>query len=151
MKQVTMKFGGTSVGSPESISNVTDIVRGHLEAGTRVVVVVSAMSGVTDQLIDAARKAMAGNKWGYLSTAEGLRERHEAVLTRLVQDEEERKETLRAVNLLVDEFVNVCNAINILGELTPRIMDSIVSFGERLSSRGDCCCHARQRHHGPAT
>ena len=135
MKLVSMKFGGTSVGSPDAINNVTTIVRDYLESGHRVVVVVSAMAGVTDQLYDAARKAMAGNKWGYLSMAENLRERHEEVLTQLVQDEADRKETLRAVNLLIDEFVNVCNAINILGELTPRIMDSIVSFGERLSSR----------------
>lgn len=135
MKQLTMKFGGTSVGNVDAMTRVTDIVRDHLEAGDRVVVVVSAMSGVTDQLMDAARKAVAGNKWGYLSTAEGLRERHEDALNQLVLDEDDRKDTLKAVNLLVDEFVNVCNAINILGELTPRIMDSIVSFGERLSSR----------------
>ena len=62
MKLLTMKFGGTSVGTPEAISQVVEIVQGNLQAGDRVIVVVSAMSGVTDSLIDAARKAASGNK-----------------------------------------------------------------------------------------
>jgi aspartokinase/homoserine dehydrogenase 1 len=135
MKLLTMKFGGTSVGSPKAISQVADIVEDDLEAGNRVIVVVSAMSGVTDSLIDAARKAAAGNKWGYLSTSETLRERHADVLKQLVPEGDDHDRTLAQVNALVDDFVNLCNAINILGELTPRILDSIVAFGERLSSR----------------
>ncbi|MAS35709.1 MAG: aspartate kinase [Anaerolineaceae bacterium] len=135
MKLFTMKFGGTSVGSPEAMAQVVEIVKGDVDAGHGVIVVVSAMSGVTDSLIDAARKAASGNKWGYLSTAETLRERHTEALEQLTDEGEDRDRTLAQVNALIDDFVNVCNAINILGELTPRMMDAIVSFGERLSSR----------------
>ncbi|MBZ0300105.1 MAG: aspartate kinase [Anaerolineae bacterium] len=135
MKLFTMKFGGTSVGSPEAIRQVVDIVQGTLETGDRVIVIVSAMSRVTDSLIDAARKAASGNKWGYLSTAEALRERHIETLQALVPEGDDRDRTAAQVNALIDDYVSVCNAINILGELTPRILDSIVSFGERLSSR----------------
>lgn len=135
MKLLTMKFGGTSVGSADAIDRVSKIVNRELERGNRVIVVVSAMAGVTDLLYDAARKAAAGNKWGYLSIAESLRERHDEVLKQLVMIEDDREKTSRQVNTLIDEIVQVCDAINILGELTPRIMDAIVSFGERLSSR----------------
>ncbi len=135
MKLFTMKFGGTSVGSPEAMAQVVDIVQDSVDAGDRVIVIVSAMSRVTDSLIDAARKAAAGNKWGYLSTAESLRERHLEAINRLVPEGDDRDRTTAQVQALIDDFVNVCNAINILGELTPRILDSIVSFGERLSSR----------------
>ena len=135
MSLFTMKFGGTSVGSPEAINNVTDIIRSDTEAGNRVIAVVSAMSGVTDSLVDAAHKAAAGNKWGYLSLTENLRDRHADVLKQLVDDEDDRTKTLRQINSLLDEMIQLCNAINVLGELTPRILDSIVSYGERLSSR----------------
>ena len=135
MKLFTMKFGGTSVGSPEAMSQVINIVQTELEAGHRVIAVVSAMAGVTNTLTDAAMKAGAGNKWGYLSTAETLRERHIEAACALVPEGEDRDRTIAQINALVDDFVNLCSAINVLGELTPRIMDAIISFGERLSSR----------------
>jgi aspartate kinase len=135
MKRITMKFGGTSVGSPEAMRQVIDIVRRDRDKGNQVIVVVSAMSKVTDALIDAARKAAAGNKWGYLSTAENLRDRHNDAVQQLVPEGEDRDRTLAEIHGLIDDFSNVCSAINILGELTPRMLDAIVSFGERLSSR----------------
>ena len=135
MSLYTMKFGGTSVGSPEAMRQVVDIVQARLETGSRVIVVVSAMSGVTDLLIDAARKSAAGNKWGYLASAETLRERHLDALSGLVPADEDRSKSAAEINALVDDYLEVCKAIHILGELTPRIMDAIVSFGERLSSR----------------
>jgi len=135
MSLITMKFGGTSVGSPEAITNVVSIVQQELNSGNRVIVVVSAMSGVTDSLLAAANKAVKGNKWGYLSNAQNLRDRHEETINRLIPPGSNREKTVSQINSLLDEYVQLCQAINILGELTPRIMDAIVSFGERLSSR----------------
>lgn len=135
MSLVTMKFGGTSVGGPEAITNVVNIVQRELENGNRVIVVVSAMSGVTDALLAAATKAVNGNKWGYLSNAQNLRDRHEETINRLIPPGSSREKTVSQISSLLDEYVQLCQAINILGELTPRIMDAIVSFGERLSSR----------------
>jgi aspartate kinase len=134
-KMITMKFGGTSVGSPEAISNVVNIVKGDVDAGNRVVVVVSAMSGATDALIQAVQMASTGNKWGYLSTAQKLRDRHEDALNILLPPGDLREETAGQVETLLNEFTEICHAINILGEATPRISDAIVAFGERLSSR----------------
>jgi aspartate kinase len=135
MKTVTMKFGGTSVGSPEAIRNVLYITRRDLDQGNRVVLVVSAMSGVTDTLLSAIEMAITGDKWGYLSVAEKLRDRHQEAINRLMAYSEERQKVTQYCNKLVDEFVELCQAINILGEATPRIRDAITAFGERLSSR----------------
>lgn len=135
MGLLTMKFGGTSVGSPAAIHNVVQIVTRELAAGHQVVVVVSAFSGVTDMLVEATHMAAEGNKWGYLSSARKLRDRHQEAINRLLPPTEIRETTMNQVNALLDEFEQVCNAINILRELTPRAMDSIVSFGERMSSR----------------
>ena len=76
MSTVTMKFGGTSVGSAEGITRATDVVLKYVEEWDHVAVVVSAMSGVTDLLIDAARSAENGDETGYLEAVETLRNRH---------------------------------------------------------------------------
>jgi aspartokinase/homoserine dehydrogenase 1 len=135
MKTITMKFGGTSVGSPEAIANVVDIVQTEHAAGNRVIVIVSAMAGVTDTLLASVKMAVTGNKWGYLSTADKLRDRHEETLNILLPPGPLREKAISQVSGLLSEYVEICQAINILGEETPRIMDAIVAFGERLSSR----------------
>lgn len=131
----TMKFGGTSVGSYEALSNVLDIIQQALNAGDQVVAVVSAMSGVTNALIESLELATAGDKWGYLSMSQKLRDRHEDTINQLLKPGAERETTLLAANKLLDQHVDICDAVNILGEASPRIVDSVVSFGERLSSR----------------
>ncbi|MBZ0295852.1 MAG: aspartate kinase, partial [Anaerolineae bacterium] len=135
MSLLTMKFGGTSVGSPDAIENVVRIVHNELQQGKQIIIVVSAMSKVTDTLLKAAHLAAEGNKWGYLSSAQSLRDRHQEAINRLLPPNGVREQTAEQTNALIDEFVQVCHAINILGELTPRILDTVVSFGERLSSR----------------
>ncbi len=135
MKTITMKFGGTSVGSPEAIANVVGIVQDAHEAGDRVIVVVSAMSGVTDQLLASVKMAAEGNKWGYLSTAEKLRDRHEDTLNILVPPGKIREKAMGQIKGLLEEYSEICQAISILGEQTARVSDAIVSYGERLSSR----------------
>lgn len=135
MKTITMKFGGTSVGSPEAISNVVEIVKTEREAGNRVIVVVSAMAGVTDDLLASVNAAVSGNKWGYLSTAEKLRERHEDALNRLVPPGKLREKTFSQITHLLNEYTEICHAVTILGENTSRVSDAIVAYGERLSSR----------------
>jgi aspartokinase/homoserine dehydrogenase 1 len=135
MRTITMKFGGTSVGSVEAIANVTDIIRESVEAGDKLTVIVSAMSGVTDSLINAVKMAENGDKWGYLSTADKLRDKHDETLNQLVPPGAERENTSAKIHALLDNLVELCQAISIMGEATPRVMDAIVSLGERMSSR----------------
>jgi aspartokinase/homoserine dehydrogenase 1 len=132
-KTITMKFGGTSVGSVDAIRNVITIIKREVDAGNRVAIVISAMSKVTDSLIKSVQVASEGDKWGYMSLSRDLRDRHEDTINQLMAACAERDKVLLAVNKLLDSHLELCNAINILGEATPRINDAVVSFGERLS------------------
>jgi bifunctional aspartokinase / homoserine dehydrogenase 1 len=135
MATYTMKFGGTSVGTPEAIAAVADIVKATLDDGHRVVVVVSAMGGVTDMLLRSMDAARRGDKWEYQSLNDKIRHKHEEVANLLLDPNPRREKLLNAVTRLLDDHLQLCQAVNILGEYTPRILDSVVSFGERMSSR----------------
>lgn len=135
MQTLTMKFGGTSVGSPEAIANAASIVGEELARGSRIIVVVSAMSGVTDALITSVREASSGNKWAYLSCAQKLRDRHEEAVNMLTSPGKDRDNVVHEIIALMNQHTELCQAVNILGEATPRIHDAVVSFGERLSAR----------------
>ena len=133
MKTITMKFGGTSVGSVEAITNVVNIVKSHVNDENRVAIVISAMSGVTDSLIKSIDMAINSDKWGYTSLSESIKDRHEEALNQLVQSDDERETSFKKIVKLLEQHVELCNAVNILGEATPRIRDNFVSFGERMS------------------
>jgi len=135
MQRITMKFGGTSVGSVEAIRQVIAILREPLDAGAQVIAVVSAMADVTDALTAAAQAAAAGERARWQQTVRQLRQRHGEVLQSLVTDGAQRAAAQAAVDALVAEFEQVCGALDIVGELTPRIHDQVLAFGERLSSR----------------
>jgi aspartate kinase len=135
MATITMKFGGTSVGSVEAITNVVAITKREVAAGHHVALVVSAMSRVTDGLLNVIKMAESGDKWGYQSEIQKMRERHEETLNALVAPGKTRDSVALALNKLLDEVVEICHAVNILSEASPRIRDAIVSYGERLSAR----------------
>lgn len=135
MALITMKFGGTSVGSPEAITNLIGIVSGGLTTGDQVIVVVSAMSGVTDLLINSLQEAAGGNKWAYLSCAQKLKDKHDEALNLLTGPGKNREAAQHDIHALIGQYTELCQAVNILGEVTPRISDAVVSFGERMSSR----------------
>jgi len=135
MSRITMKFGGTSIGSPEAIQQVVKIIQRGIAEGNQISVVVSAMSGVTDSLIHSVEAAARGDKWTYRSINDDLRHRHESTIHRLIEPPTARETIVQTVHRLLDEHMQLCEAINTLGEATPRMRDAVVSFGERLSSR----------------
>lgn len=132
---ITMKFGGTSVGSPEAIERVVGIIEETIQSGKQVAVIVSAMSGVTDMLLQSVQNAVEGNRWGYLSLSKDIRFKHEDVVHQHLKPGAQREEILRTIDAMLKEHEEICQAIQILQEATPRIYDAVVSFGERLSSR----------------
>jgi bifunctional aspartokinase / homoserine dehydrogenase 1 len=128
-----MKFGGTSVGNADCIKRVAAIV----ESGTRqakIVVVVSAMSGVTNQLIDAAHRAESGEKDFLPGLIGNLREKHAAALEALVKSPEKRTEIAGALEGVLNELGQLLQGTALLRELTPRVLDAISGAGERLSA-----------------
>ena len=133
MSLQVLKFGGTSVGSATAISAVASIVsvtaREHL-----VVVVVSAMSGVTDALIRSAHGAVAGDGQLFTDMALELERKHAAAARELISDESELRALHQTTIRLLDEFRTLCHSVQVLGELTPRALDAISGLGERMSA-----------------
>ncbi len=132
MSLVVMKFGGTSVEDPAAISRTASIVAGRVAMGKRPVVVVSALAKVTDQLLRAASAAAVGDRTGALALSSRLRARHRDTAVALVKD------SATLVSLIDEKFDSLDEILRGLAailELTPRISDLIVSYGERVSSR----------------
>lgn len=135
MARLTMKFGGTSVGSPAAIAQVLEIVRDHLAGGHQLAVVASAMSGVTDALLDSASAAAVGDKDAYSAINTNIADKHHGVIDALIASQSVRDAIRAEVDDLLRGHLELCEAVSILGEATPRISDALVSYGERLSSR----------------
>jgi bifunctional aspartokinase / homoserine dehydrogenase 1 len=128
-----MKFGGTSVGSASCIEKVVEIVRAASRE-SHVVVVVSAMSGVTNKLVEAATQSEAGVYARVAAIFEAIRQQHEVAIGALVHSAAERTRIDLKVKELLDEGDRLCRGTLLLRELTPRTRDAISSLGERLSA-----------------
>ncbi|MEW6401109.1 MAG: aspartate kinase [Chloroflexota bacterium] len=132
---LVMKFGGTSVGSAEALTSAVEIIRRAREEWPRLVVVTSAMSGVTNLLLESATRAAEGNTASLPDTEKSLREKHFAVADTLIKDDELREKTKQEIDALIFILVDLCKAIAVLGEATPRALDAVASLGERMSLR----------------
>jgi aspartate kinase len=130
-----MKFGGTSVEDPAAISRTAAIVAGRVALGKQPVVVVSAMAKVTDQLLRAAAAAALGDRTGALAISSRLRCRHRDTATALIKDCADQAALLEFIDKKFDSLDEVLRGLAAILELTPRISDLIVSYGERISSR----------------
>ena len=132
---LVMKFGGTSVGSAEALVNATQIIKDAREQYPRVVVVTSAMSGVTDLLLKSASLAAQGNVDSLPDVESALREKHFSAIDVLVNDHKLCEETKGEINCLIQLLVDLCRAIAVLGEASPRALDAVASLGERMNIR----------------
>ena len=135
MNPVVMKFGGTSVEDATAVGRSAAIVAGRLAQGKSPVVVVSAMAKVTDQLLRAAAAASQGDRNGALAISSRLRTRHRDTAADLVKNPEDRAALIDVIDEKFDSLDDVLRGLAAILELTPRISDLIVSYGERISSR----------------
>ena len=131
---IVMKFGGTSVGSVSALENVAKIVKQERENGHQLIVVVSAMSGVTDLLLNAAHRASEGNETVAHQARRQIAQKHAEVINHFLGQTPTGQITLTKINVLLDEFEALCHGIRVLGELTPRALDVIGGLGERMSA-----------------
>ena len=128
-----MKFGGTSVGDAACMQRVAKIV-GEASKEGPVVAVVSAMSGVTNRLIQAAQSCQEGKHEASDAIFADLRKQHETALNQLVRDADKRGRIAAKLVKLFAEGERMCQGTALLRELTPRTLDTISSLGERLSA-----------------
>ncbi len=130
-----LKFGGTSVGSKDSLLNVKKIVEGQREP---VIVVVSALSGVTDELIHISHLALEG-KPEYMQAYDTLCQRHERLVEEVIPEGKDREGLLAAVRSMFVELRSIYQGVYLIHDLSPKTQAAIVSYGERLSSHIAAC------------
>jgi aspartate kinase len=135
MSLIVMKFGGTSVEDPAAISRTAAIVAGRVAQGKQPVVVVSALAKVTDQLLRAAAAASVGDRTGALAISSRLRCRHRDTACALIKDQKNSATLCNLIDQKFDALDEILRGLAAILELTPRISDLIVSYGERISSR----------------
>ena len=127
-----LKFGGSSVGSAEAINQMLSIVISRIEK-EKTIVVVSAMSGVTDELITLAQTAAQGNE-AYKTIIQNIEQKHLDAVHALVPNKEQSS-TLSLVKQLINELESHSEALFMLKEVSMRMQDKIISYGELLSSK----------------
>ena len=127
-----MKFGGTSVGSVKSILSLKEIV--EAEARTQpVIVVVSALSGITDKLITMSQMAKQGDE-RYREEFDAMVRRHHSMIDTIIQDINKRVDLINNVDQLFDQLKSIYYGVYLIHDLSKKTEDTIVSYGERLSS-----------------
>lgn len=126
-----LKFGGTSVGTPESVLSVKRIVESQQEP---VIVVVSALGGITDQLISTAHRAVEGDPL-YQKSFWEMAERHEMMVNTVIPSGRDRDTLWAVVKALLEELRSIYQGVYLIRDLSPKTLSAIVSYGERISSR----------------
>jgi bifunctional aspartokinase / homoserine dehydrogenase 1 len=128
-----MKFGGSSVGDAGCIGRVAQIVR-EASRESPIVVVVSAMRGVTNHLIEAASRAEANDCAAVAGLFDSLRKQHDEALALLLRSDARRAMLTQSTERIFGEGERLCEGTSLLRELTPRTLDSLSSLGERLAA-----------------
>ncbi len=126
-----LKFGGTSVGSPESILNVKKIVESQTEP---VIVVVSAFGGITDKLINTSRLAVAGDA-KYLDSYYEMVLRHHEMIEKVIDNAKTKIALLKEIDNLLEDLKSIYQGVYLIRDLSEKTLNAIVSYGERMSSR----------------
>ena len=129
---LVVKFGGTSLGSIEALSRVIGILKDKEHAGRVRVAVASAFSGMTDSLIDLARRARAGDHT-YTGLVQVMQKRHQEIAVHFLNGRA-LDPALSDIEKTFAELIRTLDGVAILQELSPRILDGVMSFGERLSA-----------------
>ena len=123
-----LKFGGTSVGSVKSILSLKQIV--ETEARTQpVVVVVSALGGITDKLISISELALKGDK-RYRDEFEAIVERHHQMIDTIINDPKKREDLFKRVDSLFEQLKSIYFGVYLIHDLSKKTQDAIVSYGE---------------------
>jgi len=126
-----LKFGGTSVGSAESILNVKKIVESQSEP---VIVVVSALGGITDKLIKTSQLAVDGDT-SYQESFKEIVERHEDMVNTVIPAGKKREDLMAVVRESLEELKSIYQGVYLIKDLSPKTSAAIVSYGERISTR----------------
>ena len=137
MRTLVMKFGGTTLARTEGLTQLVGIVLYERERWDRLMLVVSALEGVTDQLIDAAHLAQFAQQRGYRRIVSNLRQRHLALAESLPLDQNERSVLQANIDTLLSDLLAMCESLGGAseGQAASDSFDAIIGVGERLTAR----------------
>ncbi|AMW05020.1 lysine-sensitive aspartokinase 3 [Gemmatimonas phototrophica] len=141
---IVCKFGGTSVADAAAISRVVEIITN--KQSEQPVVIVSALGGATNLLLDIANKAAGGELLSALQLIEQLRDRHQREAQALLGGSTEAEELSLDISATFDELAHLAEAFRTLGYLTPRSLDAVAAIGELLSSQIVAAAFRHQGH-----
>jgi aspartate kinase len=133
MKTLVMKFGGTSTSNVEALNRAADIVVAQHSEWDRMVVVVSAMEGVTDLLIECAEGSLSKDKDRYQVIIDQLRNNINVVVRAIFSGDRSYEKLNALNNTRLQELTNICQRIQLQGKSSPRDMDEIAAMGERIN------------------
>lgn len=128
-----LKFGGTSVGSVESILSLKEIVENEAKKQP-VVVIVSALGGITDKLLQTSRLAVAGDD-GWKNEYEGIVDRHHQMIDTIITNTIDREVLFKEVDALLEQLRSIYFGVYLIRDLSQKTQNAIVSYGERISSK----------------
>ena len=127
-----LKFGGTSVGSVESILSLKDIVEKEAKKQP-VIVVVSALGGITDKLLLTSRLALAGDE-RYREEFDAIVDRHHKMIDTIITDPQDRERLFNTIDSLLEQLRSLYFGVYLIHDISPKTQDAILAYGERLSS-----------------
>jgi len=132
--RLVMKFGGSLLDNEIKLNNVINIIKSYYSLDNEIVVIISALHGITDKILDICDHIKKVNKNSLYLFLENLQIVHTSLIEKIILDEKEKTKLLQLINNLINEFREVLLGISILGEVTPKSKDYLLSFGERLST-----------------
>ena len=131
--RLVMKFGGTAVDSPDKVRHIAQLVQSH-KKGNEIVCVISAVRGMTDGLLSIADSVRRGDKTSLDNFVKMCADIHMQIVQGAISDKELKNEALATVKKIISELEDVLGGIVLLGEVTTKSLDYLLSFGERLST-----------------
>ena len=129
-----MKFGGSLLDSETKLKNIVNIVKTYYSLNNEIVIIISALDGVTDRILDICNHIKEHDKNSLLFFLKEIKEIHSKLAEKLTIDPNEKLELLKLITNLINEFKDILIGVSIMKEVTPKTKDYLLSFGERLST-----------------
>jgi len=133
--RIVMKFGGTAIDSPDKVNHVANLIKMYKRNGdNEIISVVSAVRGMTDAILAISNSIKRGDKVSINNFIKRTRDIHTTIVERSLVDEKLKAEARSVISKLIHELENILDGIALLSEVTPKSLDYLLSFGERLST-----------------
>ncbi|MGD1835432.1 MAG: aspartate kinase [Nitrososphaeraceae archaeon] len=133
--RIVMKFGGTLLDSEKNLQNVTHIIKLYKELDNiELIVIVSALNGITDKIIGLKTDIKNRNKNELIKNIQEIKEIHLNLINKVILNDKLKIELINIIQSVLNELSDILSGISILGDITPKTMDHLLSFGERLSA-----------------